>query len=324
MDLKEKYLNHINMNEGQLFENIIEFPNANFEEIYEGLVGLNEVKSRLLKESEILLNPNALKEWSEKKHGKIIPLIKIFENRHALFIFAGDVGTGKTTLAETFGDNLARKNKKNITLFRLSLNTRGTGTVGEMTRLISQAFTEIKEYAEQLKLNNGKYNSALILLIDEADALAQSRELVQMHHEDRAGVNALIRGIDMITQAHLPIITVMCTNRLGAIDPAVRRRAAGIFEFCRPSEIQRFTLFQNLLSDTGINEDEFQQLAKLTGENTQRNYGYTYSDITQNLLPALILDAYPDKEISISRIMALLQEIKPTPPFYERNNNATS
>jgi hypothetical protein len=30
--------------------------------------------------------------------------------------------------------------------------------------------------------------------VDEGDALAQSRDLAQMHHEDRAGVNALIRG----------------------------------------------------------------------------------------------------------------------------------
>ena len=47
--------------------------------------------------------------------------------------------------------------------------------------------------------------------------MAQSRELGQMHHEDRAGVNALIRGVDYL---------VMCTNRLEALDHAVpiRRR----------------------------------------------------------------------------------------------------
>ena len=33
---------------------------------------------------------------------------------------------------------------------------------------------------------------AVILLVDEADALAQSREAAQMHHEDRAGVNAFL------------------------------------------------------------------------------------------------------------------------------------
>ena len=36
---------------------------------------------------------------------------------------------------------------------------------------------------------------AAILLIDEADALAQSPAQSQMHHEDRAGVNALVRKI---------------------------------------------------------------------------------------------------------------------------------
>ncbi len=32
---------------------------------------------------------------------------------------------------------------------------------------------------------------------------------------------------------------VLCTNRLTSIDPAVLRRAAEIFEFRRPNEVQR-------------------------------------------------------------------------------------
>jgi AAA+ superfamily predicted ATPase len=67
---------------------------------------------------------------------------------------------------------------------------------------------------------------AVILLVDEADALAQSREAAQMRHEDRAGVNAFIRGVDRIGNG-LPAAVIMCTNRLSALDPAVRRRAAG-------------------------------------------------------------------------------------------------
>ena len=74
----------------------------------------------------------------------------------------------------------------------------------------------------------------MVLVIDEADALAQSREMAQMHHEDRAGVNALIRGIDELAGRRLPIAVVLCTNRPDAIDPAVRRRAAEIFRFERP------------------------------------------------------------------------------------------
>src|SRR5258708_8208659 len=81
-----------------------------------------------------------------------------------------------------------------------------------------------------------KPTASAILLIDEADSLAQSREMAQMHHEDRAGVNALIRGIDDVANAKLACLVLMCTNRLGALDPAIRRRAAALFEFARPSQ----------------------------------------------------------------------------------------
>lgn len=303
------------MNNSQLFENVIEFPDPNAEEIYKGLIGLDEIKSRLIKESEILLNPKILKDWSKSNHGSVVPVVKNFENRSALYIFAGDVGTGKTTLAETFGDSLAREKGLTIFLYKLSLSARGSGAVGEMTRLITGAFEDIKEKAKAIKPKDGIYKSAILLLIDEADALAQSRELDQMHHEDRAGVNALIRGVDSITKEHLPVITLMCTNRLNSLDPAVRRRAAITFEFSRPNFEQRKNLFIKSLQGINFTEEEFTTFAELTGENESRTYGYTFSDIAQKILPAIVLQAYPDKAINADDIVTLLKQMQPTPPF---------
>src|SRR5262249_10504903 len=168
-----------------------------------------------------------------------VQLIDFFRDRPPLFIFAGDVGTGKTALAETFGDAVAREADLRITLYALSLNARGTGAVGEMTGLLSKAFDEVKQAAKRSVGHSGKHRSGIVLLIDEADALAQSRELGQMHHEDRAGVNALIRGVDDLATGNVPAIVIMCTNRLEALDPAVRRRAAATFTFTRPNEAQR-------------------------------------------------------------------------------------
>ena len=58
-----------------------------------------------------------------------------------------------------------------------------------------------------------------------------------MHHEDRAGVNAFIRGVDRLSNGQLPAAVIMCTNRLGALDPAVKRRAADILTFARPTDV---------------------------------------------------------------------------------------
>ena len=124
-----------------------------------------------------------------------------------MVILSGDVGTGKTELAETIGDKVARNEKIEITLFPMSLSTRGSGLVGEMSRLISESFSCIEEECAKIaRKKDGGYAAGSLLLIDEADALSQSRENAQMHHEDRAGVNALIRGIDLINQMPTDIL----------------------------------------------------------------------------------------------------------------------
>jgi SpoVK/Ycf46/Vps4 family AAA+-type ATPase len=100
----------------------------------------------------------------------------------------GDVGTGKTALAESVGDSVARQEHIDVTLYPLSLATRGSGKVGEITQLLSAAFDAVLRAAEKLRRPGGKAAGGIIFLVDEADAVTQSREAAQMHHEDRAGV----------------------------------------------------------------------------------------------------------------------------------------
>ena len=73
-----------------------------------------------------------------------------------MVIFAGDVGSGKTELAETIGDAVAREQNIDITLLPLSLSSRGQGRVGEMTQLLSEAFDYTLNEARKLKNEDGK------------------------------------------------------------------------------------------------------------------------------------------------------------------------
>ena len=57
----------------------------------------------------------------------------LLRDRAPLLVFAGDVGSGKSALAETFGCDLADHLDVPVTLYRLKLTARGTGLVGEMT-----------------------------------------------------------------------------------------------------------------------------------------------------------------------------------------------
>ena len=300
----------------QAFDQVDMFPDPEFRRRYDNLIGLDDKKALLNKEGRIMIQPTLLDEWSKQYYKKDIQLVNIFRRKPALFIFSGDVGTGKSSLAETFGEALAREAKLNIYLYRLSLKSRGNGMVGDMTGLITGAFEAVRSEAKKAVAAK-KVNSGYILLIDEADALAQSRESTQMHHEDKAGVNALIRGIDTIATAKLPVLVVMCTNRLSALDPAVRRRAASIFEFERPNDEQRKALLGQALVDTGIASKNLDALVAATGPSKTRAYGYTFSDLTQRLLPGILLQAFPDKAIDFTEAIDLAKRLSPTPPFKE-------
>lgn len=299
----------------QLFENVLNFPDLDAQARYEALVGLDNTKERLEKEAEVMLRPDLLEKWSKEKHGERITAIDLLLHRPPLFIFAGDVGTGKTELAMSFGDRLARNTGIDVELFSLSLRTRGSGHVGEMTTLISDAIRTFCSKCPKRPSNGKKPVGAALLLIDEADAIAQSREMAQMHHEDRAGVNALIRGIDDITQQKLAGLIIMCSNRLSAIDPAVRRRAAAVFEFTRPNLDLRMKLVKDRLQGSGLSEDDCKEIAESLGETKERGYGYTCSDITQRVIPSIVLAAYPSHKITKDVALRVIDENAPTPPF---------
>lgn len=298
-----------------LFDAVVEMPDRAAQRRYEGLVGLDATKDRLSKEAQLLLWPDTLDQWSDEAHGVRIAACDAFADRPPMFLFAGDVGTGKTALAETFGDQVARALDIPVLLYRLSLASRGNGAVGEMTQLLASAFDEVRRAASIPKSRNGRRTSAVILLIDEADALAQSRETAQMHHEDRAGVNALIRGLNSLTEQRLPVLVVLATNRIGAIDPAVRRRAAATFEFGRPDDDQRRAALCELLAGVNLEPRHLAVLVKATGPTASRPYGYTYSDLYQRLVPAAVLAAYPDKPLTGDLLLATARAVEPTPPF---------
>lgn len=301
----------------ELFDSAIEYPETSARERFAALVGIDDIKKRLVNEASVLINPHVLQTWSRKHHSADLDAIRAVQERTPLIVLAGDVGTGKTELAESVGDPIARAlDLSMLTLYPLSLNARGRGLVGEMTTLISQAFEHVRSSLGQPRDRNGQIRSAAILLIDEADAIAQSRELTQMHHEDRAGVNALIRAIDGLRRDNVPVLTIMCTNRADALDPAIARRAAHVFSFERPSVEQRTHVLSTALAGTPISRSLIVEAARLLGPLDDREWGVTYSDLRQRFVPDLVLDAYgADTPITDSALLGAAQTFTPTRPF---------
>ncbi|PZV37069.1 AAA family ATPase [Mesorhizobium kowhaii] len=299
-----------------IFERRISYPDFAARDRLGRLVGLDDQISRLTKILSLLVNPSGLEAWARKHHPQMKGLLTTVLRRPPLVVLAGDVGSGKTELAETIGDAVARQEDIEITLFPLSLSARGQGRVGEMTQLLTSAFDFTISEASKLK-GAGRARGGVILLVDEADALAQSRENAQMHHEDRAGVNAFIRGIDRIANAALPAAVIMCTNRLSALDPAVKRRAADILSFGRPNDEQRRALLSGALSELAFSATDIEKLVAATGPRRDQPFGFTFSDIMQRLLPSIVLDAYPASAVRPARAVEIASKTLATPPFQD-------
>jgi AAA+ superfamily predicted ATPase len=281
------------------------------------LVGLDDQISRLTKILGLLVHPIGLARWSQRHHPGAHKLIDSVLTRPPLVILGGDVGSGKTELAETIADAVARQEGIEIELLPLSLSARGQGRTGEITQLVSAAFDFTVKEASSIEKHDDGSEGAVILLVDEADALAQSRESAEMQHEEISGVNAFIRGIDRLANRRVPAAVIMCTNRYDALDPAITRRAAEILWFGRPDDEQRRRLLAPQFKEVGFEEPEIEAIVAATGPR-DGGPGFTFSDLAQRLIPTIILDAYPDRQITATRALAIAQEMKPTPPFTSR------
>lgn len=298
-----------------LFHPVIELPEPVRAARYRRLVGVDDIKDQLRREARVLADPAALNAWAAEHHQPDLRALGLMTDRAPLFVFAGDVGAGKTALAESFGCDLAETLNLPVFLYRLKLTARGSGLVGEMTTLIGDAFARLLDLGRRATGPSGP-TTIYVLVVDEADALAQSRATQQMHHEDRAGVDALLAGVDSLAGEQVPVLVVLCTNRERALDPAVLRRAAAIFTFGRPGPEQRRTVLAAALEGTGIGADTIGSLVTLTGESGDRP-GFTYSDLTQRLIPAAVLAAFPAKPLTGDLILDVAARLAPTPEFRE-------
>lgn len=302
-----------------LFERRMSYPHPDARDRLARLVGIDHHISRLTKSLGLLVHPGGLKLWGHEFHPGADKIINSVLMRPPLVILGGDVGSGKTELAETIPDAVARQEEIEIELLPLSLSARGQGRVGEMTQLISAAFDFTVKEANTIQKSKEGAEGAIILLVDEADALAQSRETADLHQEEVSGVNAFIRGIDRLANSRLPAAVIMCTNRYDALDPAVTRRAAEIMAFGRPDTDNRRKLLGPRLHELGFDDVDIDAIVDATGPRDGMA-GFTYSDLAQRLIPAMVLDAYPEQPITATRALMLAQEMVATPPFMDRRS----
>ncbi len=288
------------------FDTQQELPSSDLKNIAETLVGFERHYEALKNHLMIMLMPDRIDEWSKQYHKQILPLCKVFRQRYPLFLFSGDVGTGKTVTAECAADRLTREMCKEGFLLKLSTRVRGKGLHGEMSQLIQNAFENLTTQAGKKRLS--------FLLIDEADSIASLRSTEQMHQEEKAAVNTLIQKIDEIRHVGGRAVVFLCTNRSNIIDQAIIRRAALHIEFSRPNKEECLELLTNDLQGVGLTSQELSKLASLTSRGGQYGeIGYSFSDFRLRFLPEALARAFPDQALTFDILRETVLSVKPSP-----------
>ncbi|WP_260958492.1 AAA family ATPase [Pseudomonas citri] len=275
-----------------------------------GLLGFSKRYDRVYKQLRLLLDLGHLDAWSKDYHHGVLPICSLVADQYPMVIFHGDVGTGKTAMAECIANRIVRESStEDSVLLKLSNRVRGSGKVGEMGTLLTQVWAEVAEAA-------GK-NRRAILLIDEGDSIAASRSQSQSHHEDKVAVNTLIQGVDEMRKYNGRVVVFLCTNRLSVLDAALQRRAAIVEEFRRPDSEERKALFEMDLQGMRLTDNQFQELAVLTGAQADRP-GWTYSDIRTRLYPAALSLAYPDRALTFKDLKDTISSLRPSPVMEDK------
>ncbi|QND69400.1 AAA family ATPase (plasmid) [Mesorhizobium loti] len=298
------------MSQPSIFDSETPLPSVTLTMRQRTLLGFEARYAHVHDQLRLLLNVGGLGEWNRKHHGGKLAICDLVAEQYPLVIFYGDVGTGKTAMAECIANKLVAEAKsEDSILFKLSNRVRGSGMVGEMGTLIAEAFRKVVQSA-------GKHRRA-ILVIDEGDSLGASRAQDHSHHEDKVAVNTLIQGVDDLRQYGGRIVVILCTNRLSALDAALRRRAAIIEEFKRPSDEERRQLLTMDLAGLGLAPTQFDELVAATGARAGHPT-WTYSDIRTRLYPAALAKAYPQEPLRFEHLKSVAATLQASPVMEDK------
>jgi transitional endoplasmic reticulum ATPase len=261
---------------------------------------IKEIKKKVYVNDEIL--------------NEIVPLLVSIKNNSYVgkrpskgILFYGPPGTGKTLLMNTLIENLSLSKK---------LIIRGPEIISEYYGKSESRLRQIFAIAKELA---SKENLAIIY-IDELDSIAPRRDMVRGELESRL-VGQLLTLMDGLESEEKNqdghVIVIGSTNRLEALDPALRRpgRFDLEIEFFPPNEKERREILKILLKNeikekigTPIleNEKDLDEIAKLTN-------GFTGADLLYLLNKTLLkITKQNKKDITKEDLLSVIDKINPS------------
>jgi SpoVK/Ycf46/Vps4 family AAA+-type ATPase len=147
-------------------------------------------------------------------------------------LFWGPPGCGKTLTAQWLAGELG------IPFGLVRLSAVITSYVGETASNLQKIFQQANE-------------TPLVILLDEADAIAKNREDRNDVGELKRVVNSLLQAMDELKPGRS--IVIFASNHQHLFDPAIWRRFDEVVEFPLPAQAQRLQLLTRLTSGLKIN-----------------------------------------------------------------------
>jgi AAA+ superfamily predicted ATPase len=282
-------------------------PSDFWQERYASLVGLKDIKAKVLTALRSLFSPEYVRHWSQE-HNCETQAFALLRERYPVFLFDGVPGVGKTELAHAIGDPLARVLGCQVVSYSIGLQLRGEGLVGQL----SQNIAKLIAFG---RLRHAERGLPILLVLNEGDAIGQSRDDPTQHHEESVGVSTLLQQIDLL-RGTPGVALIMTSNRHSALDSALASRiSAHRVRFPQPDYGLRFYLLKRYL-DTIIATRDLQALAKATE-------GFSPRDIVE-LLQAAFLEAMTTECPVTMRLLvrAAAAMGKPLPTGCQKNHRA--
>jgi SpoVK/Ycf46/Vps4 family AAA+-type ATPase len=278
-------------------------PDRKAEDVFENLIGIERQKEELISTISFLFNKDKITKWLKDHHRDGLSFVDRVISEMPLIILSGEVGCGKSALANSIGTPIAKQLGKRLTCFETPSDIRGSGRVGELSARVTSAFQQAKARVKGDELG--------LLIVDEADDLATSRSQNQAHHEDRAGLNVLVKQIDSINREKSNLAVILITNRAGVLDPAIMRRASLHLIFKRPNDEERRQVFKYLFQQIKINDKE---LDKLVETSRREKIPFSYSDLINRIAKqALFKVIQQNKPFNTGVYLDILKESDPSP-----------
>ena len=179
-----------------------------------------------------------------REHGCSAKLAESGMSPRNRLLFWGPPGCGKTAAAGWLAQELG------MPCGVVRLGSLITSYVGETGANIDKVLRTAEE-------------TPMVLLIDEADAIAKSREDENDVGELRRVVNSLLQGLDSFSGRES--ILVLASNHSSTFDEAVWRRFDAILQFPLPGPKERLTLLKKLTSGVKVRGSLSELAKKLSG-----------------------------------------------------------